>query len=74
MTDYSIRRFSKYMDGELIAKLQEFARESGKSFISGRAFEEATGISEGTVTNHFGTWQEFCARAGFGKSNRHDGS
>jgi hypothetical protein len=65
MTDYSIKRFSKYTNAELIAKLQEFARESGRSFLSGRAFEVATGISEGTVTNHFGTWQEFCAKAGF---------
>ena len=64
MTDYSIKRFSKYTDDELVAKLQGFARESGRAFVSGRSFEEATGISEGTVTNHFGTWQEFCARAG----------
>lgn len=64
MTDYSIKRFSKYTDEELIAKLQDFARDSGKSFVSGRAFKQAIGISEGTVTNHFGTWQEFCARAG----------
>jgi hypothetical protein len=64
MTDYSIKRFSKYTEDELIAKLQDFAKESGRSFVSGKAFEEATGISEGTATNHFGSWQEFCARAG----------
>jgi hypothetical protein len=64
MTDYSIKRFSKYTDTELIAKLQDFARESGKSFVSGRAFEQATGIAESTATNHFGSWRKFCTRAG----------
>lgn len=65
MTDYSVKRFSKYTDEELVAKLQDFARDCGRSFLSSTSFEKATGISQSTVQNHFGTWQEFCARAGF---------
>lgn len=64
MTDYSIKRFSKYTDAELIASLQDFAKRMGQSFVSGRAFSEATGILETTITNHFGTWHAFCAKAG----------
>ena len=63
MTDYSVKRFSKYTDAELIASLQDFAKRIGQSFVSSAAFSKATGISEHTVTNHFGTWHAFCKKA-----------
>ena len=64
MTNYTVKRFSRYSDDELVARLLEFSKRSDSSFISGKAFEEATDISEGTITNHFGSWQSFCAKAG----------
>lgn len=64
MPDYSVKRYSEYSDEELIGRLREYARAAGKSYVSGRSFSEATGIAEATVTNHFGTWKEFCERAG----------
>ncbi len=64
MTDYSIKRFSKYSEAELIASLQAFAKRNGQSFVSGQAFSKATGISEATITNHFVTWHAFCVKAG----------
>ncbi len=64
MTDYSIKRFSKYTDDELIARVQDYAKQVERQFVSVAAFSAATGISEATVTNHFGTWHTFCAKAG----------
>ena len=64
MPDYSVKRYSKYKDEELIRRLSEYAQAAGKSYVSGQSFSEATGIAEATITNHFGTWKAFCERAG----------
>lgn len=64
MTDFSIKRFNKYGDAELIAALRDFAKRNGRSHVSGRTFAAATGISETTVAKRFGTWRAFCERAG----------
>lgn len=64
MVDYSIKRYSEYSDDELIDRLQAYARQLGVSFISGDAFSQATGISQGTICRHFDTWKEACCRAG----------
>ena len=63
MIDYTVKRYSKYSDSELIERLRMYAQSAGLSFISSRAFSQATGISEGTITNHFGTWKAFCGKA-----------
>lgn len=63
MTDYSIKRFHKYSDSELVDRLREYAKNMGISYISSRAFSNATGISDTTITNHFGSWKTFCERA-----------
>lgn len=63
MTDYSIKRFHKYSDGELIEKLRTYAQTSALSFVSIEGFSKATGIAEATITNHFGSWRTFCKRA-----------
>lgn len=65
MTDYTIKRFSEYSDVELVERLCAFAEGTGgDGFVSSRAFAEATGIAEATITNHFGTWRAFCKKAG----------
>lgn len=64
MVDFSIKRYNSYSKSELIEKLREHASSSGRAFVSGRGFEMATGISESTIVNHFGTWAEFCKEAG----------
>lgn len=63
MTDYSIKRFNKCSDSEIIERLRTYAKTSGVSFVSGRGFSKATGIAETTITNHFGSWKVFCERA-----------
>ena len=64
MIDYSAKRYSEYSGDELIALLREYAKTARLSYVSSRAFSQATGISETTVTNHFGTWKAFCFKAG----------
>ena len=64
MTGYSIKRYNKYSDTELIQKLVEYAQSIGCDFISSFAFSEATGIAESTISNHFGSWKVFCQRSG----------
>lgn len=64
MADYSIKRFSAYSDAELLESLHRYASNSRVAHVSSRAFSEATGIAEATVTNHFGSWREFCSKAG----------
>ena len=64
MADYSSRRFGQYTDAELLDRLTAYARTADVSYVSGPAFCLATGISEATVINHFGSWKAFCARAG----------
>lgn len=64
MPDYSIKRFSKYSDDELIGLLREYAQTANKSYVSSSGFFAATGIAETTITNHFGTWKTFCEKAG----------
>lgn len=63
MTDYSIKRFNKYSDSELIERLRTYAKTSGLSFVSIAGFSKATGIAETTITNHFGSWKTFCEKA-----------
>jgi hypothetical protein len=64
MTDYTVKRYSKYTDAELVARLTAYARNADSSYVSGRAFSLATGISEATIINHFGSWRTFCTKAG----------
>ena len=64
MTDYGIKRFNKYSDDELLDRLVELHKQTQSRFLSARAFSTATGISEGTITTHFGSWKSFCKRAG----------
>ena len=64
MVDYSIKRYNQYSDLELIERLRALAQALGRTFVSSRAFSEATGIAEATITNHFGTWKAFCQAAG----------
>ena len=64
MTDYSIKRYHEYSDFELIERLQEYSQAIKDGYVSSRAFSEATGIAETTITNHFGTWKAFCEKAG----------
>ncbi len=63
MTDYSIKRFHKYSDNELIEQLRTYAKTLGVSFVSCEGFSKATGIAETTITNHFDSWRAFCERA-----------
>ena len=63
MTDYSIKRFHKYTDNELIEQLRAYAKNLEISFVSAEGFSKSTGISEATVARHFGSWKEFCWRA-----------
>jgi hypothetical protein len=64
MADYTIIRFNKYTDDELVNKLLEFSKSKGLTYISSRTFSDETGIGEATITNHFGSWKSFCLRAG----------
>ncbi len=64
MTDYSVRRYNAYSDEELITSLCQYAKERGSSYISCRDFSSHVGISETTITNHFGNWSVFCRKAG----------
>ncbi|MDO8664098.1 MAG: HNH endonuclease [Candidatus Liptonbacteria bacterium] len=64
MTDYSIKRFNKYSDEELISALKDVARKLDTKYVPGRAFQKHTGISEGTIEKRFGTWKNFCEKAG----------
>lgn len=63
MVDYSVKRFNKYTEGELLEMLQDYARDADLLFVPSRKFAEATGVSEATVQRHFGSWSEFCRRA-----------
>lgn len=63
MTDYSIKRFHKYSESELVERLLNYAQTSGSSFVSVAGFSKTTGIAESTITNHFGSWRDFCERA-----------
>jgi len=53
MVDYRISRFNKYTDGELLRMLLDLAKRSGASFVAARTFEQSTGVSETTISNHF---------------------
>jgi 5-methylcytosine-specific restriction endonuclease McrA len=64
MTDYSIKRYSEYSDCELIERLRTFALDTDTAYVSSHAFSESTGISEATITRHFGSWKVFCEQAG----------
>lgn len=66
MTDYSLRIKSnrRYSNAELLAAVQNVAKECNCEYVSGRLFERATGISEGTILGRFGSWREFCGKAG----------
>jgi len=64
MTSYLIKRFNKYSRDELTDMLRKHSDENGLKFLSGQAFSTATGISEATIANHFGSWAQFCATAG----------
>lgn len=64
MTDYGIKRFNRYSDEELLDRLLELHKQTQSRFLSARAFSAASGISEGTITTHFGSWKAFCQRAG----------
>ena len=64
MTDYTVRRYHAYSDEELLQALRDFARSEGIEYVSAGAFQTATGISEATAANHFGSWALFCQRAG----------
>jgi len=64
MTDYSIRRFHKYSDDELIVAVREVSRKLNTDFIAGQTFQEHSGISTHTIERRFGTWKKFCDKAG----------
>jgi len=54
MTDYSIKRFHKYTNNELIERLQTYAKNLEVSFVSAEGFSKATGISkEGLINSKF---------------------
>lgn len=59
-----MKRYSEYSDTELVERLTDFARDARVAYVSCRSFSDATGIAEATITNHFGSWQAFCERAG----------
>lgn len=63
MTNYSIKRFHKYSDNELIERLRTYAKSADLFFVSIEGFSKATGIAETTIINHFGSWKTFCERA-----------
>jgi 5-methylcytosine-specific restriction endonuclease McrA len=63
MTDYSIKRFSKYTKEELVAALREFANKKRAQYVASRDFCDWFGVSEMTIVHHFGTWSKFCKRA-----------
>jgi hypothetical protein len=44
MTDYSIKRFNKYSDSEIIERLRTYAKTSGVSFVSGEGFSKGDGV------------------------------
>lgn len=64
MVDYSIKLFNKYTDHELIDKVIDYSRKSGKEYITCREFCSYVGISESTIDRHFGSWSIFCNKAG----------
>ena len=64
MTDYSIKRFNKYADEELFNALKEVAQKLDSEFIPGATFQKYTGISQHTIKRRFGTWRNFCEKAG----------
>jgi len=65
MTDYSIKRFNRYSDDELLAALGEVAQRLDTEYVPGRTFQDSTGISLHTIERRFGTWKKFCEKAGF---------
>jgi len=64
MTDYSIKRFNRYSNEELIEAAKELAKSLNAEYLSGKAFQKTTSISPTTIENRFGTWSNFCHKAG----------
>jgi hypothetical protein len=64
MTDYSIKRFNAYSEDELISALKKIAKKLNSEYVPGRAFQKDTGISQHTIERRFGTWKNFCEKAG----------
>jgi hypothetical protein len=64
VTDYSLRRYNKYTDADLVDEARRVAAESGSDFLTGRQFERGSGIAVGTIERRFGTWRRFCESAG----------
>jgi 5-methylcytosine-specific restriction endonuclease McrA len=64
MTDYTIKRFNPYTKEELISALKEFAELKKVKYVAARDFCRWFGISETTVSRHFGKWSSFCREAG----------
>lgn len=64
MTDYKIRRFNPYTKEELISALKEFAKLRQVKYLAAKDFCDWSGVSETTVSRHFGKWSSFCEEAG----------
>ena len=64
MTDYSIKIFNRYSDEELMEAARELSRSLKTEYVSGNAFQKATGISPTTIENRFGSWSNFCNKVG----------
>lgn len=68
-TDYSIKRFNTYTKEELILALQKLSKGKNSKFISGREFQEYTGVALTTIKSKFGSWKNFCQEAGLNPKN-----
>jgi HNH endonuclease/Homing endonuclease associated repeat len=64
MTDYSIKRFNAYSENELISALKDIAKKLNSEYVPGRTFQKYSGISQHTIERRFGTWKNFCEKAG----------
>ncbi len=64
MTDYSIKRFNAYSEDELVSALKDVAKKLNTEYVPGRTFQKYTGISLYTIERRFGTWKDFCEKAG----------
>ena len=64
VTDYSIKRYSKYTREELLHLLKEYANNNNLNFVPVQKFCHYFGISKSTINRHFGKWSLLCKEAG----------
>lgn len=70
MTDYTVKRYNAYSSDELLEAVQQYSQEKGTRYVSSDDFCGSIGVSSATVARKFGSWREFCTRAGL--SPRYD--